>query len=300
MTCPQVNMWPCGRLTNPLSTQDYSSPLQHQINNEFTAVQVPAVSRGEGEPCSPSHLCGVFSSVSSPEEHTSERACAQAVNAAIQGVASELIPNFQFVPGNEYKDPNGTTDTVNDEFMYVSNVDTSSSPTQRDKAVLWVEIKRDSSHCSFKDDKDDGWVPQTKSSQDIRVQLTRHASETLNTQHNQHILSFPGSRWCPVLEMGEERTYAAVSVAFDLATEGEYVIELFYRLCTLTDRDRGKDDTATPSTEDEITLAKKSLKSWIHSTDKPRAFVTIHVHRPTGDKEVIYGPHIVTSRSVTS
>ncbi|KAK0500892.1 hypothetical protein EDD18DRAFT_1101871 [Armillaria luteobubalina] len=159
-----------------------------------------------------------------------------------------------FVLGNEYKDPNRTTDTVNDVFIGALG------GNQERFFTPWLQ-----------NDKDE-WMG---------------AADLVVARYGVRFL-----KW--------KRTYTAVSVAFDLATEGEYVIEFFYRLCTLMDRDRGKDDTATPSTEEEITLVKEFLKSWIHSTDKPRAFVTIRVHGPTGDREVIDGPYIATSRSVTS
>ncbi len=146
--------------------------------------------------------------------------------------------------------------------MYESNVDTSSSRTQRDKAALWVGFKRDSSHYGFKDDIDDGWVSQTKSSRDLRGQLAGYASETLNAQHRKHLFSlFLGPDGVRFFKW--ERTYAVVSRAFDLAKEGNYLIEFLYRFCTLKDGDQGRDDTVTPATEEEIALAKEFLKPWI-------------------------------------
>ncbi|PBK76441.1 hypothetical protein ARMSODRAFT_999023 [Armillaria solidipes] len=222
------------------------------------------------------HLHDVFKSIKSTGEYASERAYAQAINTAIQGVASELIPKFQFVLGKEHKDANVTTNTVTDAFMYESNVDTSSSPTQWDKAALWM-----------------------KSSRDVRGQLAGYASETLNAQHRKHLFSlFLGPDGVRFFKW--ERTYALVSRAFDLAKEGKYLIEFLYRFCTLKDGDRGKDDTVTPATEEEIALAKELLKPWIRPTDKvQRAFVKIRVPRGTGYREVIAGPTIATPRSIT-
>ncbi|KAK0233969.1 hypothetical protein IW262DRAFT_1477391 [Armillaria fumosa] len=292
------------------------SPIKYQINNEFTAIKVPApelrkhrskemeghwvgpmpvqeflddflrVPGWEGKLCSPSHLHGVFDSITPPTEYASEKVYAQAVNTAIQGVASELIPNFQFVLGKEHKDPNASNKTVTDGFIYESTVDTSSSLTQWDKAELWAEFKRDSSHHGFQDDKGDGWVQQTK------------ASDTLNAQHRKYLFSlFLGPDGVRFFKW--ERTYAVVSRAFDLTTDGKYLVEFLYRFCTLTDGDRGKDDTVIPATEEEIALANEFLKPWIHASDPPRPFVTIRVFGPTGDREVIAGPHIATPRSVT-
>ncbi|PBL00215.1 hypothetical protein ARMGADRAFT_1072592 [Armillaria gallica] len=294
-----------------------SSPIKHQINNEFTAVKVPATElRKTGRkkwrvtglgPCLFNifsttfwgHLHGVFKSIQSPGMCASESAYAQAINTAIQGVASELIPKFQFVLGKEHKDANATTNTVTDAFMYESNVDMSSSRTQWDKAALWVEFKRDSSHYGFKDDVDDGWVSQTKSSRDVRGQLAGYASETFIAQHRKHLFSlFLGPDGVRFFKW--ERTYVVVSRAFDLAKEGKYLIEFLYRFCTLKDGDRGKDDTVTPATEEEIALAKEFLKPWIRPMDKDqRAVVKIRVPHDTGYREVIAGPAIVTPRSIT-
>ncbi|SJL15777.1 uncharacterized protein ARMOST_19282 [Armillaria ostoyae] len=215
---------------------------------------------GECKLHSPSHLHDVFKSIKSLGEYASERAYAQAINTAIQGVASELIPKFQFVLGKEHKDANATTNTVTDAFMYESN---------------------------------------TKSSRDARGQVAGYASETLNAQHRKHLFSlFLGPDGVQFFKW--ERTYAVVSRAFDLAKEGKYLVEFLYQFCTLKDGDRGKDDTVTPATEEEIALAKEFLKPWIRPTDKDqRAFVKICVPHGTGYREVIAGPVIATPRSIT-
>ncbi|KAK0217675.1 hypothetical protein EDD85DRAFT_942553 [Armillaria nabsnona] len=268
-------------------------PVQHFLDD---FMGVPG---GEFKLRSPSHLHDVFRSIKSPGECASESAYAQAINTAIQGVASELIPKFQFVLGKEHKDANATTNTVTDAFIYESNVDTSSSRTQWDKAALWVEFKRDSSHYGFKDDTEDGWVSQTKSSRDVRGQLAGYASETLNVQHRKYLFSlFLGPDGVQFFKW--ERTYAVVSHAFDLAKEGKYLIEFLYRFCTLKDGDRGKDDTVALATEEEIASAKEFLKPWIRLTDKDqRAFVKIRVPHDTDYREVIAGPTIATPRSIT-
>ncbi|KAK0233974.1 hypothetical protein IW262DRAFT_1241657, partial [Armillaria fumosa] len=242
----------------------------------------------EGKLFSPSHLHGVFDSITPPAEYASEKVYAQAV----------LIPNFQFVLGKEHKDPNTSNKTVTDGFMYESTVDTSSSPTQWDKAELWAEFKRDPSYHGFQDDEGDGWVQQTKASQDARGQLAGYAGSTLNAQHRKYLFSlFLGPDGVRFFKW--ERTYAVVSRVFDLATDGKYLVEFLCRFCTLTDGDRGKDDTVIPATEEEIALANEFLKPWIHASDPPRPFVKIRVFGPTGDREVIAGPHIATPRSVT-
>ncbi|KAK0481365.1 hypothetical protein IW261DRAFT_1070655 [Armillaria novae-zelandiae] len=266
-------------------------PVQEFLND---FLRVPG---SKGGFRSPTHLHGIFDSIKPPAKYGSEKLYAEA-NAAIQGVASELIPNFQFILGKECKDAKATSKTVTDGFMYESIVDTSSSPTQWDKAELWAEFKRDVSRHGFKDDKGDGWVEQTKASQDVRGQLGGYASETLNAQYRKYLFSlFLGPDGVRLFKW--ERTYTVVSRAFDLTTDGKYLVEFLYRFCTLTDGDRGKDDTVTPATEEEIALAKEFLKPWIHASDPPRPFVKIRVFGPKGNRDVIAGPHIATPRSIT-
>ncbi|KAK0481369.1 hypothetical protein IW261DRAFT_1606688 [Armillaria novae-zelandiae] len=288
-----------------------SSPIKSQINNEYTSVKVPAtelrkdlwkdmeghwvgpmpvqeflddflrVPGLEGGFHSPTHLHGIFDSITPPAKYGSEKLYAEAVNASIQGVASELIPNFQFVLGNEFKDANATSKTVTDGFMYESTVDASSSSTQWDKAKLWAEFKRRASYHGFKDARDDGWVP-----------------DTLNAQHRKYLFSlFLGLDGVRLFKW--KRTYPVASRAFDLTTDGKYLVEFLYRFCTLTDGDRGKDDTVTPATEEEIALAKEFLNPWIHASDPPRPFVKIRVFGLKGNREVIAGPHIATPRRIT-
>ncbi|KAK0481367.1 hypothetical protein IW261DRAFT_1681060 [Armillaria novae-zelandiae] len=321
-----------GRTTPPQSERQFeqpsddSSPIKSQINNESTTIKVPAtelrkdwwkemeghwvgpmpvqeflddflrVPGSESRFRSPSHLHGVFNSIKSPEEYTSERAYAQAINTAIQGIASELIPCFQFVLGNEFKDRNVTITTAIDGFIYESTVDTSSCPTQWDKAELWAKFKGDSSYHGFEDNIDDGWMPQTESSRNVRAQLTRYASNALNAQCRKYLFSLflspDGVRF-----FKWERTYTIVSRAFKLTTDGKYLVEFLYRFCTLTDGGRGKDDTVTPATAKEIALAKKFLKPSVHGSDPPRPFVKIRVFGPAGDQKVVAGPHIAAPRS---
>ncbi|KAK0481366.1 hypothetical protein IW261DRAFT_1592552 [Armillaria novae-zelandiae] len=256
---------------------------------EFLDDFLRAPAGSEGGSCAPTHLHGIFDSITPPAKYGSEKLYAEAVNTAIQGVASELIPNFQFVIGDEFKDCKATTTTVTDGFLYESTVDTSSSPTQWDKAELWAEFKRDVSYHGFKDDKDDGWVPHTECSQDVR--LTRYVSNTLNAQHRQYLFSlFLGPEGVRLFKW--ERTYTVVSRAFDLTTDGKYLVEFLYRFC--------KNDTVTPATVEEIALAEEFLKSWIHALEPPRPFVKIRVFGPKGNREVIAGPHIATPRSIAS
>ncbi|KAK0481371.1 hypothetical protein IW261DRAFT_1592557 [Armillaria novae-zelandiae] len=259
------------RQSEQIVTAD-SSPIKSQINNEYTFDQkflndFLRVPGSQGGFHSPTHLHGIFDSITLPARHGSEKLYAEAVNAAIQGVASELIPNFQSVLGNEFKDANATSKTVTDGFMYESTVDASSSSTQWDKAKLWAEFKRHGSYHGFKDARDDGWVPQTECSQDVRVQLTRYASDTLNAQHRKYLFSlFLGLDGVRLFKW--ERTYPVASRAFDLTTDGKYLVEFLYRFCTLTNGDRGKDDA-------------------------------IRVFGPKGDKEVVAAPHIATPRRIT-
>ncbi|KAK0481370.1 hypothetical protein IW261DRAFT_1606689 [Armillaria novae-zelandiae] len=267
-------------------------PVQEFLDNFLRILGL------EGEFRSPAHLHGIFDSITAPAEYGSQKLYAQAVNTAIQGAPSELIPNFQFVLGNEYKDPNATTTTATNGFMYESTVDTSARPTQWDKAELWAEFKRGSSQHGYKDDKGDGWVEQTNSSQDVRGQLGGYARQILNAQYRKYLFSlFLGPDGVRLFKW--ERTYTVASRAFDLTTDGKYLVEFLYRFCTLTDGDRGKDDRVTPATEEEIALAKKFLKPWIHASDPPRPFVKIRVFGPAGDKKVVAGPHITTPRSIT-
>ncbi|KAK0209060.1 hypothetical protein DFS33DRAFT_1415225 [Desarmillaria ectypa] len=239
---------------------------------------------------SPSHLHDIFESIQLPAEYSKERKYADAV--------VKLIPGLKFVQGNEFKDANSATNTVTDAFVYASDVDTTTSPTQWNKAELWLEFKRGSSFYGFKDGNPDEWVSRTLSSKNYRGQLAGYAGATMNSQHRRHLFTLSlgpdGVRF-----FKWERTYTIVSRAFDLPTEGKYLVEFLYRFSSLTDSDRGKDDTVTLATEEEISLVKPLLKPWIHSDNKDkRSFVKIRV--PDGDsgREVLAGPAIAAPQSI--
>ncbi|KAK0481387.1 hypothetical protein IW261DRAFT_1592568 [Armillaria novae-zelandiae] len=212
-------------------------------------------SGGNFEPSSPDHLHNIFHSIQSSGNYGNEKKYAEAVANVVEAVASELIPRLKLVLGEERKDANSATNTVTDAFVYASDVDTNSSPTQWNKAELWLEFKRIASFYGFKDDKKADWVPQTLSSSNYRaLGLTGSGSSN-------------GRGHTPV-----------VSRAFDLATEGKYLVEFLYRFSKLTDVRRGKDDTVTLATEVEIALAKELLKPWTHAGDSDqRLFVKIRV-----------------------
>ncbi|KAK0500853.1 hypothetical protein EDD18DRAFT_1348287 [Armillaria luteobubalina] len=96
-----------------------------------------------------------------------------------------------------------------------------------------------------------------------------------------------------------ERAYAVVSRAFDLATEGEYLVEFLYRFSELTDARRGKDDTVMLATEAEIALAKGFVRPWIHADDSnQRLFVRIRMPFGKSEREVVAGPAIAAHQSV--
>ncbi|KAK0466195.1 uncharacterized protein EV420DRAFT_1326591 [Desarmillaria tabescens] len=121
----------------------------------------------------------------------------------------------------------------------------------------------------------------------------------MNAQHRRHLFTLSlgpdGVRF-----FKWERTYTIVSRAFNLSTEGKYLVEFLYRFSALTDSDRGKDDTVTLATEDEISLAKPLLKPWIHSDDKDRrSFVKIRVPDGDSEREVLAGPAIATPHSIS-
>ncbi len=216
----------------------------------------------------------------------------------MEAVSSDLIPGLKLVLGEERKDANSATNTVTDAFVYASDVDTRFSPTQWNKAELWLEFKRIASFYGFKDDKLEEWVPQTLSSSNYRGQLAGYAGVTVNAQHRRHLFTLSlgpdGVRF-----FKWERTYTVVSRAFDLSTEGKYLVEFLYRFSKLTDVRRGKDDTVTLATETEIALAKELLKPWIHADDPDqRLFVKIRVPFGNSEREVIAGPAIATPQSV--
>ncbi|KAK0209045.1 hypothetical protein DFS33DRAFT_497825 [Desarmillaria ectypa] len=247
---------------------------------------------------SPSHLHDIFESIQLPAEYSKERKYADAVASVIQGVAPELIPGLKFVQGNEFRDANSATNTVTDAFVYASDVDTTTSPTQWNKAELWLEFKRGSSFYGFKDGNPDEWVSRTLSSKNYRGQLAGYAGETMNSQHRRHLFTLSlgpdGVRF-----FKWERTYTIVSRAFDLPTEGKYLVEFLYRFSSLTDSDRGKDDTVTLATQEEISLVKPLLKPWIHSDNKDkRSFVKIRVPDGDSDREVLAGPAIAAPQSI--
>ncbi|KAG7448789.1 uncharacterized protein BT62DRAFT_889320 [Guyanagaster necrorhizus] len=208
------------------------------------------------------------------------------------------MPLFKLVLGNEYKDADSTTKTVTDAFVYPSDVDTQYRPTQWSRTELWLEFKRAASFYGFKDDSPDEWVSQTESSRDCRGQLAGYAANTLNVQHRKHLFSLnlgpDGVRF-----FKWERTYTIVSRAFDLSTEGKCLVEFLYRFSTLTDGDRGKDETVTPATEEERSMAEPLLQSWIHPDEKDqRGFVKIRVPDGASEREVIAGPAIAVPRNI--
>ncbi|KAK0434022.1 hypothetical protein EV421DRAFT_1842230 [Armillaria borealis] len=255
-------------------------------------------SGGNFKPSSPDHLHNIFQSIQSPGNYGNEKKYADAVASAVEAVASELIPGLKLVLGEERKDANSATNTVTDAFVYASDVDTSSSPTQWNKAELWLEFKRIASFYGFKDDKKAEWVPQTLSSSNYRGQLAGYAGVTMSAQHRRHLFTLSlgpdGVRF-----FKWERTYTVVSCAFNLSTEGKYLVEFLYRFSKLTDVRRGKDDTVTLATEAEIALAKELLKPWIHADDPDqRLFVKIRVPFGDSDREVIAGPAIAAPESV--
>ncbi|KAK0209066.1 hypothetical protein DFS33DRAFT_1415241 [Desarmillaria ectypa] len=304
------------------------SPIKRQTNNQFTSLKVPATQLrqdrskemdghwigpmpvelflhelmggpgGQFTYLSPSHLHDIFESIQLPAEYSKERKYADAVASVIQGVAPELIPGLKFVQGNEFKDANSATNTVTDAFVYASDVDTTTSPTQWNKAELWLEFKRGSSFYGFKDGNPDEWVSRTLSSKNYRGQLAGYAGATMNSQHRRHLFTLSlgpdGVRF-----FKWERTYTIVSRAFDLPTEGKYLVEFLYRFSSLTDSDRGKDDTVTLATEEEISLVKPLLKPWIHSDNKDkRSFVKIRIPDGDSDREVLAGPAIAAPQSI--
>ncbi|KAK0192848.1 hypothetical protein F5146DRAFT_979414 [Armillaria mellea] len=249
------------------------------------------VSKGPFTLRSPSHLHSIFQSTKAPGKYDSEKTYAEAVASVIQS-AADLMPEFKFVLGKENKDTTSTITTVTDAFVYKSDVDTQSRPTQWSKAELWLEFKRISSVYGFKDAEGQEWVSQTDGSKTCRGQLGTYAANTLNTQHRQHLFSLSlgpdGVRF-----FKWERTYAVVSRAFDLWTDGKYLVEFLHRFSTLTDSDRGLDETVAPATEEEKALAEPLLRPWLHSHNKDqREFVKILVPDGAGGREVIAGPPI--------
>ncbi|PBK76458.1 hypothetical protein ARMSODRAFT_1078588 [Armillaria solidipes] len=245
-------------------------------------------SGGKFKPSSPNHLHNIFQSIQPPGSYGNEKKYADAVASAVETVASELIPGLKLILGEERKDANSATNTVTDAFV----------PTQWNKAELWLEFKRIASFYGFKDDKKAEWVSQTLSSNNYRGQLAGYAGVTMNAQHRRHLFTLSlgpdGVRF-----FKWERTYTVVSRAFNLSTEGKYLVEFLYRFSKLTDVRRGKDDTVTPATEAEIALAKELLKPWIHADDPDqRLFVKIRVPFGDSEREVIAGPAIAAPQSV--
>ncbi|KAK0494667.1 hypothetical protein EDD18DRAFT_1256202 [Armillaria luteobubalina] len=257
------------------------------------------VSRGPFTPRSPGHLRNIFESIKAPSEYKSEKAYAEAVASVIQS-AADLMPQFKFVLGKENKDTASTITTVTDAFVYKSDVDTESRPTQWSKAELWLEFKRISSVYGFKDDDSQEWVSQTDASKKCQGQLGTYAANTLNTQHRRHLFSLnlgpDGVRF-----FKWERTYAVVSRAFNLSTDGKYLVEFFHRYSTMTDGDRGLDETVTPATKEERSLAEPLLEPWIDSDGKDqREFVKIFVpDKDGGERAVIAGPALATPYNIS-
>ncbi len=58
------------------------------------------------------------------------------LQASVIQSAADLMPQFKFVLGKENKDTKLTITTVTDAFVYKSDVDTQSRPTQWNKAEL--------------------------------------------------------------------------------------------------------------------------------------------------------------------
>ncbi|KAK0494682.1 hypothetical protein EDD18DRAFT_1175629 [Armillaria luteobubalina] len=257
------------------------------------------VSKGPFTLRSPGYLRNIFGSIKAPSEYKSEKAYAEAVVSVIQS-AADLMPQFKCVLGKENKDITSTITTVTDAFVYKSDVDTESRPTQWSKAELWLEFKRISSVYGFKDDERKEWVSQTDASKKCRGQLGVYAANTLNTQHRRYLflLNFgpDGVRF-----FKWERTYTVVSRAFDLSTDGKYLVEFFHRYSTMTDGDRGLDETVTPATKEERSLAEPLLEPWIDSDGKDqRELVKILVpDKDGGQRVVIAGPALATPYNIS-
>lgn len=95
-------------------------------------------------------------------------------------------------------------------------------------------------------------------------------------------------------------TYAVVSRAFDLSTDGKYLVEFLRRFSIMADSDRGLDKTVTPAKEEEKSLAEPLLEPWIHSHSKDqREFVKILVHEGEGERAVIAGPAIAVPYNIS-
>ncbi len=263
---------------------------------------------------SPSHLHDIFQSTQAPGQYENEKAYAEAVvslfvvhaqhlgdalQASMIHATADLMPQFKFVLGNENKDPKFTIKTVTDGFVYKSDVDTQSRPTQWSKAELWLEFKRIASVYGFKDNDPKEWVSQTDASKTCQGQLGTYSANTLNTQYRRHLFSLnlgpDGVRF-----FKWERTYAVVSRAFDLSTDGKYLVEFLNRFSTMTDSDRGLDETVTLATEEERSLAEPLLAPWIHPHSKDqREFVKILVPDGAGVRAVIAGPAIAVPYNIS-
>ncbi|KAK0495796.1 hypothetical protein EDD18DRAFT_1167432 [Armillaria luteobubalina] len=237
-------------------------PIKEFLEKHMGALKGPLMPR------SPGHLRNIFGSIKAPSKYKSEKAYAEAIislciihlhylgdvlQVSVIQSAADLMPQFKCVLGKENKDTTSTITTVTDTFIYKSDVDT-------DKAELWLEFKRISSAYGFEDDERKEWVSQTEASKKCRGQLGIYAANTLNTQHRRHLFS---------LNLGpDERTYAVVSCAFDLLTDGKYLVEFFHQFSTMTDGDQGLDETVTPAMKEERYLAELLLEPWIDSDGK--------------------------------
>ncbi|KAK0466194.1 uncharacterized protein EV420DRAFT_1710145 [Desarmillaria tabescens] len=241
----------------PMPVELFLHELMGTSGNQFTLI-------------SPGNFHHIFESIELPAKYVNEKEYAIAVQSMIQDVASELIPGLKFVQDDEFKDANSAANTVPDTFVYASDVNTTTSTTRWNKAELWLEFKRAFSFHSFKDGNPHDWVSQRLSAKNYRDGV-------------------PFFKW--------ERTYTIVSRAFNLSTEGKYLVEFLYRFSALTDRDRGKDDAVTPATDEEISLVGPLSKPWI-SGKYPHAFVKIRVPNGDGETEVLAGPMIATPQSV--
>ncbi|KAK0495807.1 hypothetical protein EDD18DRAFT_1167474 [Armillaria luteobubalina] len=256
-------------------------------------------SNGPFTPRSPGHLHNIFESIKAPSEHKSEKAYAEAVASVIQSTA-DLMPQFKYVLGKENKGTISTITIITDAFIYKTDVDTESRPIQWSKVELWLEFKRIPSVYGFEDNERKEWVSQTEASKKCRGLLGTYAANTLNTQHRRHLFSLNLGldgvrffRW--------ERTHTVVSRAFDLSTDGKYLVEFFHRYSTMTDGDRGLDETVTPATKEERSLAVPLLEPWIHSHGKDQwEFVKILVpDKDGGERAVIAGPVLAAPYSIS-
>ncbi|PBL00120.1 hypothetical protein ARMGADRAFT_1116077, partial [Armillaria gallica] len=139
-------------------------------------------------------------------------------------------------------------------------------------------------------------VLETESSSAYLDRLASCAARILNAQYRKHLFSLSlgldGVRF-----FKWERTYTVVSCAFDLSTEGKYLIEFLYRFYALTDSGRGMDDTVILATDEETSLSEPVLRPWIYQKCYP-TFVKIRVPDGGSEREVIAGPAIAIPKGI--